>query len=277
VQVAFLGFPGTLGAEFIDYIVADRYVIPETDRMHFTEQVIYLPDSYLPSDFPAHVDSPPGRLEAGLPASGFVYCCFNAAYKLSPGVFDLWMRILHAVPEGVLWLREASAAVKRNLEKEAQRRGVDPTRLIYAPRVATLAEHHARLSLAQVFLDTHPYNAHTTAADALRAGVPVITMRGNTFASRVAASLLHAAELGQLAVETPEKYERLAIELAREPSGLGELKAHLGRVRATGRLFDPVQFCRHLEAAYLDVWARHARGEQPSTLWVERNELRTRG
>jgi predicted O-linked N-acetylglucosamine transferase (SPINDLY family) len=269
VQVAFLGFPGTLGADFIDYIIADRHVIPETDGIHYTEQVIYLPDTYLPNDFSCKIHVASSRREAGLPAAGMVFCSFNAPYKISPTVFDLWMRILRRVP-GVLWLRDASEAVKRNLAREAERRGVDASRLIYAPRVLTLADHRARLSLADMFLDTQPYNAHTTASDALGAGVPVITLRGNTFASRVATSLLHAVGLGHLSVQTPVEYERLAVELAGAPHALADLKAHLRRARSTAPLFDTVRFCRHLEAAYFEIRARHERGERPSTLWVGR-------
>jgi protein O-GlcNAc transferase len=177
VQVAFLGFPGTLGAGFIDYIVADPYVIPESDRMHYTEQVIYLPDTYLPIDGPGALGQVPDRREAGLPPTGAIFCSFNAAYKILPPMFDMWMRILKGTPDSVLWLRDVSDSAKRNLAKEAERRHVDPSRLIYAPRVPTLADHRARLSLADMFLDTQPYNAHTTASDALGAGVPVITMR----------------------------------------------------------------------------------------------------
>jgi protein O-GlcNAc transferase len=160
--------------------------------------------------------------------------------------------------------------VKRNLAREAERSGVDPQRLIYAPRVATLALHHARLSLADIFLDTHPYNAHTTASDALGAAVPIITLKGNTFASRVATSLLHAVGLEHLSVQTPEHYEDLAVRLATAPGELAALKAHLRCERVAGPLFDAARFCRQLEAAYIEASARHGRGERPSTIWVGR-------
>jgi predicted O-linked N-acetylglucosamine transferase (SPINDLY family) len=269
LQLSFLGFPATSGASFIDYIVADRHVIPDIERGHYSEQVIYLPDSYLPNDFPMTLKLVPSRLEAGLPAGGIVFCCFNAPYKILPKIFDVWMRILKSVPESVLWFRDVSARARMNLAMEADRRGVDPKRLIYAPHVPTLADHYARLSLADLFLDTHPYNAHTTASDALRTGVPVITMRGNSFASRVATSLLNAVGLGQLSVETPQHYEELATQLALAPGELAALKAHLKGVQITAPLFDTVRFCRHLEAAYFEIWARHQRGEGPSALWVE--------
>jgi protein O-GlcNAc transferase len=268
VQIGFLGYPGTSGADFIDYLIADRQVVPEADRAHYTEQVIYLPDTYLPNDFAGKRDSPPSRLDAVLPETGFVYCCFNTPYKFSPAIFDSWMRILKLVPDAVLWMREAPAVVKANLAKEAERRGTDPRRLIYAPIMPSLADHQARLSCADVFLDTHPYNAHTTASDALGAGVPVITLRGDSFASRVATSLLHAVGLEQLSVDTPEKYERLAVELAGASETLQDLRGHLRRVRTTAALFDTERFCRNLEVAYFEVAARHGRGERPSTLWV---------
>jgi predicted O-linked N-acetylglucosamine transferase (SPINDLY family) len=269
LQLSFLGFPGSSGASFMDYIIADRHVIPDAARMHYSEQVIYLPDSYLPNDFPMPMNLAPSRLEAGLPTHGMVFCCFNAPYKILPKIFDVWMRLLKSVPESVVWLREGSARARANLAIEAERRGVDPNRLIYARHVPTLADHHARLSLADLFLDTHPYNAHTTASDALRAGVPVITMRGNSFASRVATSLLNAVGLAHLSVETPQHYGALATRLARESSELAQLKAHLKGVQATAPLFDTVRFCRQLEAAYFEIWARHERGEAPSPLWIQ--------
>ena len=267
VQICFLGFPGTLGAEFVDYLIADRWVIPEAERRNYAEQVIYLPDSYLPADF-APVPPPPGKAAAGLPEGAFVFCAFNAPYKLTPEVFDGWMRVLHAVPTAVLWLREGSATMHGNLAREAGARGVDPARLIYAPRVASVHEHRARFALADLFLDTTPYNAHTTAGEALAAAVPVITRRGRTFASRVATSLLHAVELGHLSVQDPASYERLAIDLAHSPPALAALKAHLRRVRTSAPLFDTQRLCRHLEEAFLEVAARQRRGEPPGTLLV---------
>ena len=270
VQILFLGFPGTLGTDFVDYLIADRHVIPEADRRHYAEQVIYMPDTYLPTGFAGPQPPAPARAAAGLPDEGFVFCCFNAPFKFTPEVFGGWTRILKAVPASVLWLREASAAMKRNLEREAAERGVDPARLIWAPRVPSIDEHVARLALADVFLDTSPYNAHTTASEALAAAVPLITQRGRTFASRVATSLLHAIGLGHLSVETLADYERLAIELAQSPTGLAALKAHLRRARRSAPLFDPVRFCRHLEDAFVEVAARGRRGEPTDTLFVRR-------
>ncbi|MGO9993418.1 MAG: tetratricopeptide repeat protein [Steroidobacteraceae bacterium] len=270
VQIAFLGYPGTLGAEFVDYLVADRHVVPDAERIHYSEQVIYLPDSFMPMDFRGILPPPPEKGAVGLPEDAFVYCAFNAAFKITPPVFDRWMRVLGAVPTAVLWLREGTGVIKSNLAREAGARGVDPARLIYAPRVPRVEDYLARFALADVFLDTAPYNAHTTAGEALAAGVPVVTARGRTFASRVATSLLHAVDLGHLSVDTPAGYERLAIDLAHSPASLAALKAHLRSVSASAPLFDTVRFCRHLEDGFLAVAARASRGERPATLQVER-------
>ena len=264
VQLQFLGFPGTLGASFVDYIVADRCVIPEDLRGHYTEQVIYLPGTYLPGERTRAV-APVDRRAAGLPEDAFVFCAFHAPYKYTPGLFAAWMRILHAVPRSVLWLREASAVAHRRLAAEAERLGIDPRRLVAAPRTPVQSEYHARLRLADLFLDTHPYNAHSTARDALAAGVPVVTLAGRTFCSRVAMSLLQAASLGELAVTSLGDYERLAIDLALDRDRLERLRRRLDRADA---LFDQRRFSAHLEQAYLGAWRRYRRGEAPATFEV---------
>lgn len=274
VQISFLGFPGTLGASFVDYIVADRQVIPEEERIHYSEQVIYMPDTYLPFDFTSPPPASLGKREAGLPDGSLVFCCFNSPFKLTPDVFGDWMRVLQAVPTAVLWLRDGSPAMKRNLAREALARGVDPHRLIYAPRMATTAEHMARFALADVFLDTTPYNAHTTAAEALSIGVPVITRRGRTYASRVATSLLHAVDLGHLSVANSDEYTQLAIDLARSPATLAASRAHLQRVRSQAPLFDTRLYCHHLEAAFVEAARRAQRKERPTLLSVERQTPR---
>jgi protein O-GlcNAc transferase len=274
VQISFLGFPGTLGGNLVDYIVADEHVIPEEERLYYAEQVIYMPDAYLPVDFARPLPPPPGRREVGLPEDAVVFCCFNAAFKFTPAVFDGWMRVLRAVPSGVLWLREGPAAMRRNLAREAATRGVDPNRLIYASRVPTADDHLARFALADLFLDTTPYNAHTTASEALAMGVPVITRHGRTFASRVATSLLHAVDLGHLSAQTPADYERVAIELALSPVKLADTKGHLRRVRHSAPLFDTERFCRHLEDAFFEATARQRREERPSPLYVARRPSR---
>jgi protein O-GlcNAc transferase len=269
VQISLLGYPGTLATNFVDYMIADAVVVPAADRIHYAEQLIYLPDSFLPTDGAPKMAAIPARGAAGLPPNAFVYCAFHAPYKISPKLFDSWMRVLSAVPDAVLWLREGVEIVRRNLEKEAVRRGVDPARLIFAPRTATRAEHFARLSLADVFLDTSPYNAHTTAAEALGVAVPVITVRGTTFAGRVAASILEACDMRELAVDRLPEYERLAIDLARDAQLLADLKQRLRRARTQAAFFDPLRYCRHLEQGLLMAWSRHARHEPPATLIVE--------
>ncbi|MGO9993417.1 MAG: tetratricopeptide repeat protein [Steroidobacteraceae bacterium] len=270
VQVSFLAYPGTVGVDFMDYIVADRHVIPERDRIHYAEQVIYLPDSYQANDSARTAAPRPTRREAGLPESAFVFCCFNSNYKLTPSTFAVWMEILQAVPNSVLWLLVGNPVAVQNLRRETAQRGVAAERLIFAPW-QDAAQHLARCALADLFLDTLPCNAHTTASDALWAGVPLVTQAGATFVSRVATSLLHAVGLGHLSVNTRGDYARLAIDLAHQPRALDDLKAHLRRVRDTAPLFDTARYCRHLEAAYADIWARHTRGAPPSPLWVPRS------
>lgn len=268
VQVAFLGFPGTSGAGFIDYIVADHHVIPTDQQTHYTEQVIYLPDTFLPAEAPVPA-ALPSRAQAGLPQEGLVFCCFNAAYKITPPLFDVWLQLLNTVPGSVLWLREPCAAAKRNLSAAAARRGIDPARLIFALRTDTRAEHQARFALADLFLDTYPYNGHTTASEALGLGVPVITLGGMTFASRVAGSLLRACELPALAVQSLDAYLQKALELSASPGALADLRSHLEVCRTRSPLFNPVRFCRHLEAAYTEIWSRHRHGAPRGAVWVE--------
>jgi protein O-GlcNAc transferase len=268
IQVSFLAYPGTMGTDFIDYLVADRHVIPDPERPHYSEQVIYLPDSYQVNDGTRTGARQPTRREAGLPDSGFVFCCFNSIYKVTPTVFDAWMRALAAVPGSVLWLLASSAVAARNLRLRAVKCGIDPRRLIFAPRVEP-AHHWARNALADLSLDTHPCNAHTTASDALWSGVPIITQAGSTFTSRVATSLLHAVGLGHLSVASLDAYERLAIRLATDPGELRRLKEHLLAVRGTSSLFDPAAYAKRLEAAYVEIWARNQRGENPSPVTVD--------
>lgn len=269
VQVNMLGYPGSIGADYIDYIVADRFIVPEEAQAHYTEHVVYMPDCYQPNDRKRVIDArTPSRAEVGLPESGFVYCCFNNNYKITPRVFDIWMRLLGAVPGSVLWLLPLSPPVKENLRREAAARGIDPARLVFAPRVP-LAAHLARQRLADVFLDTLPYNAHTTASDALWAGLPVVTCSGRSFPARVAGSLLHAVGLPELATPSLEAYEALALRVARDPPYLASLKARLAAAVASAPLFDSERYCRHLEAAYELMMARHGRGEAPSTIAVQ--------
>jgi protein O-GlcNAc transferase len=268
VQVSFLGYPGTSGTDFIDYIVADRHVIPESERSQYSEQVIYLPDTYLPSDGVPVLGPAVSRAAAGLPESGFVFCCFNAHHKISPALFDVWARLLAQVPGSVLWLRGPSPSARARLGAYLAACQVDPGRLIFAPRTATRAEHYARFALADLFLDTYPYNAHTTASEALGVGVPLVTLHGGSFASRVATSLLEACGLAELATDSVEQYERIALELARTPEALAGLRMRLQRLRQSAPLFNTRRFCRHLEAAYLEAWRRYRDNETPGVLRV---------
>jgi protein O-GlcNAc transferase len=268
LQVSYLGFPGTLGAGFIDYVLADRVVIAPGDERFYAEQVVYLPDSYQVNDATrAIAQRTPSRAEMGLPEDAFVFCCFNNNFKVTPEVFDIWMRLLANVPASVLWLLEDNTGARRNLEESAAARGIDPARLVFASRMRH-EQHLARHRLADLFLDTLPYNAHTTASDALWAGLPVLTCLGATFAGRVAASLLAAVGLPELVTRSLADYEALALKLARERKLLDALRERLARNRLTHPLFDTARFCTHIEAAYRRMWEIHQRGEGPRSFSV---------
>lgn len=253
IQVNFLGYPGTMGTDFIDYIIADDELIPETSRSFYTENVIYLPGSYQPNDRKRLISADAvTRSECGLPDEGFVYSCFNNNFKINPDVFDAWVEILKNVPKSVLWLLADNPWSVRNLLNEAEARGLSPERIVFANRVP-LANHLARHSQADLFLDTWPCNAHTTASDALWAGLPMLTLRGESFAARVGASLLRSIDLPELIVESREDYVRKAIELGLNPSSINELKDKLRTRRMSASLFDSVSYTRKLEAAYEDL------------------------
>jgi predicted O-linked N-acetylglucosamine transferase (SPINDLY family) len=262
IQVNYLGFPATLGASYIDYILADDIVIPPGEEKFYDEQVVCLPGSYQVNDNKGRaIAAVPSRVEAGLPAKGFVFANFNNAYKLTPGVFAGWMRILKRAEGSVLWLLEARAPFAQNLAQQAKAQGVDPARIIYAPELPP-QQHLARLTLADMFLDTLPYNAHTTASDALWAGVPLVTLRGTAFPGRVAASLLTAAGLPELVTETQADYEALAIKLASDSLALKALKDKLTANRDTCALFDTEKFARNIEAAYAQMWQHWLDGKK---------------
>ena len=253
IQINFLGYPGTMGADYIDYIIADDEIIPEVSRAFYTEKVISLPGSYQPNDRKRLISAGVmTRSECDLPDEGFVYTCFNNNFKINPEVFDAWVEILKNVPQSVLWLLADNPRSVRNLQLEAEARDLSPARLVFANRVP-LGNHLARHSLADFFLDTWPCNAHTTASDALWAGLPVLTLRGEGFAARVGASLLRAVNLPELIMETREQYVDKAIELGRNPSSTSALKERLRVGRMTTSLFDSVSYTRKLEAAYLDI------------------------
>ncbi len=263
VQVNYLGYPGTLGAPYFDYILADTTVVPAGDEAFYAEQVVRLPWSYQVNDS-RRVIAPdtPSRAEAGLPETGFVFCCFNSNYKITPDVFATWMQILRDVEGSVLWLFDGPPHAVANLRREAVAHQVEPRRLVFAPRMP-LPKHLARHRLADLFLDTRPYNAHTTASDALWAGLPVVTCAGTTFASRVAASLLHALDLPELVTSTLPEYAALAVQLARSPAKLADLRACLAARRADGPLFDGACFARNLEACFETMMARSRQGLPP--------------
>jgi protein O-GlcNAc transferase len=256
VQVSFLGYGGTLGAPYMDYLLADATVIPHGEESDYRETVVRLPQCYLPNDDRREIGPVPTRSEAGLPEDGVVFCAFTHPYKINAPIYDVWMRLLREVPGSVLWLREMTAEARENLEREAQARGVKAQRLIFAPHTKTMAAHLARQALADLYLDTLPYNAHTTACDALWAGVPVLTCSGNSFASRVAASALKAVGLPELITHDLGQYERLALELAREPRRLEDFRARLAQQRMHAPLFDTAVFCRNLEEAYSTLHER---------------------
>ena len=267
IQVNYLGYPGTMGAPYIDYIMADRIVIPEDQHHFYSEKIVCLPNCFVPRDSTRIIsDRLYDRAQLGLPQSGFVFCCFNNSYKINPSVFDCWMRILKKVEGSVLWLSENNTTATANLRKEAGIRGINPARLVFAKRMPLLADHLARHRLADLFLDTLPYNAHTTASDALWAGLPVLTCRGQTFASRVAASLLTAIRLPELITMTVEDYESLAIELARQPEKLAIIKRKLTDNRLTTPLFDTKLFTKHIEAAYMAMYERHQADLMPDDI-----------
>jgi len=269
IQVSYLGYPGTLGADFVDYVIADRIILPFDQEAFYTEKIVHLPDTYQANESRrADAAATPSRREAGLPDEGFVFCCFNNHLKITAPVFDVWMRLLAAVDASVLWLSEFNGAAAANLTRAAAARGVDPDRVVFAPRTEHLEDHLARLRLAGLFLDTLPYNAHTTASDALWAGVPVLTCRGTAFAGRVAASLLDAVGLPDLVTTSLADYEALALRLATDPRLLAALKVRLEHNRLRFPLFDGDRFRRHIEAAYTTMWQIWQRGEPPRSFAV---------
>ena len=270
LQVAWLGYPGTLGAPFIDYLVADPVVLPAAQTSVYREQIAWLPHCYQPNDdrravATRHVT----RRECGLPDEGFVFCCFNQPAKIAPKVFEVWMGLLRDVPGSVLWLLQVGSAASDRLRKAAGARGVAPERLVFAPRIAP-AEHLARHRVADLFIDTWPCNAHTTASDALWGGLPVLTCIGETFAGRVGASLLHAVGLPELVTRSTAEYAALAVTLATDPPRLEALRERLAAQRSTAPLFDTTRFTRDLEAAFAAMWTRHAGGEPPASFAVSR-------
>jgi protein O-GlcNAc transferase len=269
IQINWLGYPGTIGADFIDYIVADRTIIPETHYKFYVEKVVCLPDTYMVDDSKRVASSRRfTREECGLPKNAFVFCCFNNEYKFNSQVLDGWSRILLRAENSVLWIPENNQSFKTNVTTEFEKRGLDRSRLIFAKRLESMADHLARYDVADLFLDTHPYNAHTTAVDSLKSGVPVLTLMGQSFASRVAASLLSAIDLPELITSTQEEYEALAIELALNPKKLADIKFKLDANRLTTPLFNTPLFTKNIEAAYIKMMERYWADLQPEHIFI---------
>ncbi|MDX1377177.1 MAG: hypothetical protein R3357_16545, partial [Burkholderiales bacterium] len=263
VQVNYLGYPGTLGADFIDYVIADAFVVPHGAEAHYAEKVVRLPDCFQANDAKREVsDATPARSALGLPEDAFVFCCFNSDYKLNPALFDVWMRVLRRSPGSVLWLLGESDTAIANLRREAQQRGVEATRLVFAGRTRA-PEYLARYRVADLFLDTLPFNGGATASDALWAGLPLLSCAGEAFAARMSGSLLHALGLPELVTRSLDDYEALAVSLAAERTRMQELKDRLARNRLRAPLFDTARFTRTLEAAYEAMWAIRQSGEPP--------------
>src|SRR5215831_14447585 len=270
IQVNYLGYPGTMGGNFIDYIIADQTLIPLLHQQDYSEKIVYLPNSYQVNDRKRAISEKAfSREELGLPHDGFVFCCFNNSYKISPEIFDCWMGIIKNVKGSVLWLLEISKPATCNLRMEAKARGIDPDRLVFAKKLPA-PDHLARHRLADLSLDTLPYNAHTTASDALWAGLPVLTQIGESFAGRVAASLLNAIGLHELIATTTRQYEEIAIELAINPEKLAAIKTKLANNRLSTPLFDTQLFTRHIEDAYEAMYERHQMRMPPDHIYVSR-------
>jgi predicted O-linked N-acetylglucosamine transferase (SPINDLY family) len=268
VQATYLGFPATTGASFIDYVVADAVVAPFADAELFSEKIVHMPHSYQVNDAARLIAAQDVTRQAlGLPDQAFVFCCFNNNWKISPAVFDVWMRLLQAVPGSVLWLLRDNDAAMDNLRRQAEARGVDADRLVFGERIAP-ADHLARHAAADLFLDTLPNNAHTTASDALWAGLPVLTMRGSSFSGRVAASLLGAVGLGELVTEDLAAYENLALALVRDPERLAQLRARLGVANTVHPLFDTRRFARDIERVFTRMTERARAGRGPEAFAI---------
>ena len=268
IQINYLGYPGTMGADFYDYIVADETVIPVDQKNNYSENIIYLPSCYMPQDNSKIIsDKLLKRQDYNLPDEGFVFCSFNNSFKITPKEFDIWMRLLTKVDGSVLWLFKTNQSSENNLKTEAKKRGIEPNRLIFA-NTLNVAEHLARLKLADLFLDTFNFNAHTTASDALWVGLPVLTKMGKGFAARVASSLLTSLEVPELITTSEKDYEALALDLATSPEKLALIKKKLAEKRTTAPLFDTKTYTRNLEKGYAQVFERYASGLPPAEIKV---------
>lgn len=267
VQVNFLGYPGTLGTGLCDYIITDRFLTPPASGPNYSESFAYMPETYQPRGRRTEIAKAPSRASAGLPENGFVFCCFNQSVKITPEIFKVWCRLLSHNSDSVLWLM-ADHMAEGNLKNFAMQQGVLPSRLVFAEPLPQ-DDHLARLQLADLLLDTQPYNAHTTASDALWAGIPVVTCSGETFASRVAGSLLHAVGLPELITKDLDEYYELALILSKDSKRYEGLVSHLALNRLTSPLFDTKRYTKHLEELYRKMWERYQSGAMPKTLDTE--------
>ena len=269
IQVNYLGYPGTTGSYYMDYIIADNIVIPENNKNFFSEKIVYLPNSYQVNDTKKKISEKKfTRSEIGLPQTGFIFCCFNQNVKITPAIFNLWMKILKKVDGSILWLLEEDIVANNNLKKEAINKGVSSDRIIFSKKIDT-KEHLSRISIADLFLDTFPYNAHTTASDSLWAGVPILTYQGQSFQSRVAASLLNAIDAKELIVNSLTEYESLAVELALNPSKLKAIKEKIQKNRLTKTLFNTSLYAGHLEKAYKKMYEIYQKNLLPDHIYIK--------
>jgi predicted O-linked N-acetylglucosamine transferase (SPINDLY family) len=268
IQVNYLGYPGTMGAKYIDYLIGDKFVVPEDEEKFYTEKIVVMPGSYQVNGKNRTLDtSPLSREECGLPEHGFIFCSFNNTYKNNPDMFNVWMNLLRKVNGSVLWLLSRPGLFESNIRAEASARGISPDRIIFAEN-QPLPQHLARVALADLFLDSLPYSAHTTASDALWVNVPVVTCVGSSFAGRVGQSVLHAIEMPELVTGSLEEYESLAFELATDSNAMRAIREKLGVKIRESSLFDAKCFTRHLEAAYQEIWQRHQNGNKPARISV---------
>ena len=269
IQVSYLGFSATMGTDYIDYIIADRYIIPPEYKTFYTESVVYLPDTFQVNDTKRQIAvRTPTRAELKLPDTGFVFCCFNNNFKITPEIFDVWMRLLNKVDDSVLWLLESNPAVSRNLREAAKCRNIAPERLVFSLFTKEYSDYLARYRVADLFLDTLPFNAGGTASDALWAGLPLLTCSGQTYTARMAGSLLNAIGLPELITTTLEAYEQMAIDLATHPEKLAAIKHKLAENRLTTPLFDTKLFTKHIEAAYAAMYERYQAGLPPDHIVI---------
>ena len=273
IQINFLGYPGSMGADFMDYIVADPFLIPESYQTYYSEKIIYMPHTYQPQDDGLLIDRfVPSRFELGLPKDGFVFCAFNRSYKIDPQVFEIWMRLLKEKPNSVLWLVMSNKASKMNLIKQAKKQGVNSERLIFSEKVEH-KKYLARFQQGDLFLDTFIYNAGATASNALWAGLPVLTKSGKSYTSRMAGSLLNAIGLPELITTTDEEYESLALDLAQNREILNKIRNKLSRNIKTNPLFDTGRYTRNLELGFEMAYDRYLHGKGPEHLFVtDKNE-----